>query len=219
MQARREQAADLALAAGDQNAAAALLYDLVAHASLEAGEIARLARKVPINALPEYASVQELTQSLQSILASGRLTPAQRAEANWQLGRVLADAGDWEAAAPRLKRAIPGLAHRPGERALAMTWLGRPFYGMRPARVHKHWLDRAVAAAADPAIPSSDRWNILAERATALLIMGDDEGWEVYDELPQDAGSPQQALRLAIGWLNSGDLAMHWGRYGRAGNR
>ena len=211
-----EQAADLALAAGDHGTAGSLLHDLVANAGLSAGVIARLARKIPIMALPGYTPVEDLTRSLRTVLGSDALTAAQRAEAGWQLGRILIDAGEFEAAAVELERAIPGLAHRPVEAARAMIWVGWPCQALWRAEVHRRWLDRAAAVVDDPSIPSDDRLNLLGDRATALLMMGEQAGWAAVAELPEDAATAQEALALAVDWLNTGDAAIPWGRYAEA---
>src|SRR5487761_507223 len=211
-----EEAANLALAAGDPSTAASMLHDLVANAGLAAGEVARLARKVPIMALPGYAPVADLTRSLRTVLGSDALTPAQRGEARWQLGRILVDAGEFEAAAVELERAIPGLAHRPVEAARAMIWVGWPCQALWRAEVHRRWLDRAAAVVDDPSIPSDDRLNLLGDRATALLMMGEQAGWAAVAELPGDAATAQEALALAVDWLNTGDAAIPWGRYAEA---
>ena len=121
-----EQAADLALAAGDEATAATLLHDLVIDAGLSAGAVIRLTRKIPFIALTGYAPSSDLVRSLRSVLDGGALTPAERAEAGCQLGRILLHAGECEAAAAELERAIPGLAHRPVEAARAMLRLGWP---------------------------------------------------------------------------------------------
>jgi DNA-binding CsgD family transcriptional regulator/tetratricopeptide (TPR) repeat protein len=211
-----EQAADLALAAGDHNAAAALLHDLVANAGLEAGAIARLARRIPIMAFTGYAPVQDLIRSLRSILASDGLTAEQRGEAGWQLGRILLDAGEHEAAVTELERAIPHLAHRPVEAARAMTWLGWPCHARWPAAEHLRWLDRADERVSGPAIRDSDRRSLRADLATALLMLGEEAGWRVVAEFPEDATDPQDALSLAVTCLNVGESAIPWGRYAEA---
>jgi DNA-binding CsgD family transcriptional regulator len=208
-----ERAADLALAVGDHSAAAALLHDLVANAGLEAGAVARLARKIPIMAFTGYAPVQDIVASLRSILVSDALTAEQRGEAGWQLGRIMIDAGEYEAGAAELKSAIPHLAHRPVESARAMTWLGWPCQGRWPVSEHRRWLERAAAAVDDPSIPAGDRLKLLGDRATALLTMGEETGWAEVAKLPADVETPQDALTLALCCLNTGEAAIPWGRY------
>ncbi|HEY1914417.1 MAG TPA: AAA family ATPase [Streptosporangiaceae bacterium] len=211
-----EQAADLALAAGDHNAAAALLHDLVANAGLPAGAIARLASKVPIMAFTGYAPVEDLIRSLRSILASDALTPAQRGEARWQLGRILFDAGEYESAATELAEAIGGLTHRPLESALAMIWLGWPCLALWPAAEHRRWLDRAAGPMADRSISPSDQLRLISTRATALLMLGEDAGWDELARLPRELASSPDALIMAVNGLNNGEVAISWGRYAQA---
>jgi len=208
-----EQAADLALAAGDDNTAAVLLHDLIVNAGLAAGMIVRLARKVHIMALPGYAPVGDIARSLRSILNSDALTPEQRAEVGSMLGDILMDTGDWETGAAELEGAIPGLAHRPVEAAKAMMWLGWPCQALWPAGKHRRWLDRAAAMATDPSIPARDRLKLLADRASGLLLMGDEEGWAAVAGLLEEADTAQNALALAVGWLNAGVATMPWGQY------
>jgi DNA-binding CsgD family transcriptional regulator/tetratricopeptide (TPR) repeat protein len=211
-----ERAADAALAAGDHRTAAVVLNDLVVHAGLPPGQVVRLACKVPVMALAGYASIADLAQSVRSVLVSGGLTARQQAEARWRLGQILIDTGDYAAGAAELEQAIPGLADRPVKAAHAMAWLGWPLHGLWPAAEHRHWLDRAAVMAADPSVSASDRQKILSDRTTALLIMGDDEGWAQVAGLPQDASDPRVALLLAIDWMNAGEAAMYWGRYTQA---
>jgi DNA-binding NarL/FixJ family response regulator len=210
------QAADAALAAGDHATAASMLHDLVANAGLPPEEVVRLACKVRLMALVGSASAADLTRSLRSALDGDRLSVSERAEAKWRLGQLLFDTGDYEAGATELEQAVPRLTHRPAEAARAMAWLGWPVHGLWPAVKHRRWLDRAAAMAADPAVPASDRRRILANRTTALLMMGDEEGWAAVAELSQDAADPQEALALAIDWANAGEDAMYWGKYAQA---
>jgi len=211
-----EQAADLALAAGDHNAAAALLHDLVANAGLAAGAAARLARKIPIMAFTGYAPVQDIIRSLRSILASDGLTAEQRGEAGWQLGRILMDAGDHQAAVAELERAIPHLEHRPVEAARAMMWLGWPCHALWPAEEHRRWLEQAGEVMRAPVVGDRDRRSLRADLATALLMLGEESAWALIAEFPGDATDPQDALWLAVICLNVGESAIPWGRYAEA---
>jgi DNA-binding CsgD family transcriptional regulator len=211
-----EQAARFALEAGDVNAASLLLQDLVVHAGLAAGVVARLARRVQIMALSGYAAAGDIAHALRSGLDSGTLTSAQRAEVGWILGMLLADVGDWEAAASELTRAIPGLTHRPVEAARAMTLLGWPCQGLWPAHEHRRWLDQATVIASHPSFPESDRLKFLGDRTAALLKLGEDEGWTAIPQLPEDAETAGNALVLAVASLNVGEAAIPWGRYRQA---
>ena len=214
-----EQAADLALASGDDATAARLLHDIATHASLPPGAVVRVTRKIPINALTGYTSLCDLAASLRSVLGNDALTPIERAEAGFQLGRVLGNAGEYQASAVELERAIPGLAHRPVEAAHAMLWLGWPDQTLWPVSVHRRWLDRATPAIADPAISSTDRLALTVNQATALLDLGEESGWAVAAQIPEDAATAQLVQHIAVGYLNTSNAAMRWGRYGEAKRR
>jgi DNA-binding CsgD family transcriptional regulator/tetratricopeptide (TPR) repeat protein len=214
-----EQAADLALTAGDDKSAAALLQDLLAHADLPTDCVVRLARKTPFFSLDGYAPLSEFAHALQQILRRPGLTSAQSAEVGSRLGRILMAMGDWQAGATELEHAVPGLAHKPVEFANAMILLSWPTQTRWPVQVHRRWLDRAAAAATDSSIPETDRLLLAVNRVTALLLMGDESGWAAAASLPDDAGTWREVLHIASGYLNTGDAAMRWGRYEEARQR
>ncbi len=215
-----EQAADLALAVGDESAAAALLHDLIAHAALPAEVVLRLTRKVPLYGLPRYGCLNELNERLRAVLDADGLTSAQQAEASNLLARVLLNAGQYTEGVAELERAIPGLADRPVEAARAMARLGWPGRTLWPAAEHRRWLDQAAATMASTAdIPSGDRAELTVNRATALLQLGDPAGWELAAEIPETAADPREWQHIARGCMNIGDSAMQWGRYRQAHER
>lgn len=212
-----ERAADQALAAGDQARAATLLYDMVSAGGTSPGELARLVRKIPLNALSGYACLGDLTQCLRSVLSTEALTPALRAEIGFLLGRILLTADDYEAGLDELERAIPHLTHRPVDAAHAMIGLGWPSLTLWPARAHRRWLDRAAAAV--DLVPSGDRLALLVDRATALLKLGDEAGWAAAAELPGGETTSGESLEVVRGFLNTGYAVMLWGRYGESARR
>ena len=214
-----EQAADLALAIGDESAAAGLLHDLVVNAELPPDVIVRLVRKVPLYGLSRHALLNDLAGGLRSVLDGGTLTEAKQAEARSLLGRVLLNAGEYSLGVAELERAIPGLAHRPVEGARAMVRLGWPGRTMWPAAVHRRWLDRAATTVADASIPVGDHIELTVNRAAALLQLGDPAGWELAAEIPEVAAAPQQRQHITRGCMNIGDSAMQWGRYEQARER
>ena len=214
-----EQAADLALAAGDDKTAASLLHDLAANAVLPAAAVVRLTRKIPLYALTGAALLGDLAHALRSVLDSDALTPALRAEGRSQLGRILLSTDQYPAGVAELERAIPGLAHRPVEAAQAMVRLGLPGRTLWPAAVHRRWLDRAAATVTASPIPAGARMELTVNRATALLQLGDESGWVVAAEVPETAGTSEETQHIARGCMNTGDVAMVWGRYGHARKR
>ncbi len=212
-----EQAADFALAAGDEATAATLLHDLVSDADLPGRDVVRLIGKTPLFSLRRQSFVSDLLQSLRSAMDDESLTPDERTEAGSQMGRVLVSAG--QACVPELEAVISSLGDRPVEAVRAMLWLGWPDATLWPAAVHRGWLDRAAAMASDPSIPAAERLHNEVRRATALLMMGDSAGWAAADGLPAVAATPQETLPITFGWLYTGDAAIRWGRYGQAGQR
>ncbi|HEY3957267.1 MAG TPA: AAA family ATPase [Streptosporangiaceae bacterium] len=211
-----EQAADLALASGDEVTAATLLHDLVTNADLPAGTVVRLAQKIPLYALGRHAFSDDLARTLRSVLEAGGIPPAQQAEVGYQLGRMLAHSREYGAALTELERAVPGLSHRPQEVIHAMLLLGNPGYTLWPATVHRRWLNRASAISVRSQMPASARMKFTVFHATALLELGEETGWAVAAELPEDALAPQHAQDVTAGRANFGDAAVKWGRYAEA---
>jgi DNA-binding CsgD family transcriptional regulator len=211
-----EQAANQALAVGDQPAAAVLLHDLVTEAALPADVVVRLVRRIPLYALAGDSPLEPIIRRLRSLLGDATPSPAARAEAGFQLGRLLMGADEYEAGAAELERAVPGLAHRPADAARAMVLLGLPSRTLWPAAVHRRWLERGWAVAQDAAISDDDRLVLAVNRVAALLALGEDAGWEAAAELPADTSDPRRALQVALNLVNTGEAAMRWGRYSDA---
>jgi DNA-binding CsgD family transcriptional regulator/tetratricopeptide (TPR) repeat protein len=214
-----EQAADLALAACDDQAAAVLLYDLIIQGSLPASAVARLSRKIPPIALGGYAPVDTLVRHLRAVLDSGDLDPAQRADICWELGRILMDIGESAAAHAELECALPDLEHRPLDVVRAMLWLGSPGKDLLPAQVHRRWLARATGAATGLRLAARDQLTLTASLATGLLALGEEAGWTVSAGIPEDSTAVPEVLPVAIGCLNIGAMTMLWGRYNDARRR
>ncbi|WP_239134171.1 helix-turn-helix transcriptional regulator [Rugosimonospora africana] len=237
-----ERAADLALASGDHRVAVMLLHDMVTGADLPAGTLARVVRKMPTLASSGYLRRSGVVGTLRGMLDRAALSVPERAELRAQLGRVLMHAGEYEAGAAMLELAIPDLGHKPVEAAYAMSTLGLPFSTAWPAPVHRQWLDRAAAAMSQAAVsqaepttaattaatmtaatttafPEPDRLALRIDRMTALLDLGDPEGWQVAAELPVTANETWQRPHVARAALNIGNEAMRWGRYAEARRR
>ncbi|HEY1914342.1 MAG TPA: LuxR C-terminal-related transcriptional regulator, partial [Streptosporangiaceae bacterium] len=211
-----EQAADLALAVGDESVAAGLLHDLITRASSPPDLILRLAAKVPLYGLPRHALLSDLADSLRALIDAGALSEAKCAEARSLLGRVLLNAREYSLGVAELELAIPGLAHQPVEAARAMVRLGWPGRTVWPISVHRRWLEQAAATVASATIPRADRLELTVNRATALLQIGDPAGWLVAAEIPGIPASPAEAQHVTRSCMNLGDSAMQWGRYEQA---
>ena len=143
---RAEQAADLALASGDHQAAVAFLHELLTGAGLPGNAVARLAQKMPVFAFTGYLRRADIVSTLRAVLDSEILGVQDRAEVRSQLGRMLMHAGEYTAGAAELERAIPDLGP-PVTAARAMMVLARAA-GARVARLDPPALDRPGHGAA-----------------------------------------------------------------------
>jgi DNA-binding CsgD family transcriptional regulator len=209
-----EQFADVALAAGDDASAGALLHGLVTGGALPARDVARLTGRIMLLAFPEDSELGNLVAVLRGALEAGDLTPTESANLRFQLGRVLMAMHENEAGRAELERAVPHLPRGSLQAARAMTMLGWPLGTMGPASKHLRWLRRA-ARAAGPLEPS-ERLRLAFDRVTALLMLGEPEGWAEAARLPSDAPGPRERLHVTRGLTNIAWAAMLWGRHDEA---
>jgi DNA-binding CsgD family transcriptional regulator/tetratricopeptide (TPR) repeat protein len=213
-----EQAADQALASGDEATVVGLVGELIENADLPARRrAAGLLDKVAFASVTDPACYLSLRDGLRSLLDSDLGGPEEEAEVRFHLGRLLGHMEEHEASRAELERAIPHLAGSPSLAARAMSMLGWPHDTASPASSHLRWLRRAarVAASLEPA----DRLRCLAERATALLLLGEEEGWKVEAQITECAIAVPDARMVTVGQLNSGHMAVTWGRYADARRR
>ncbi|WP_239676976.1 helix-turn-helix transcriptional regulator [Natronosporangium hydrolyticum] len=217
-----EQAAERAVAGGDHTTATALLTELL-HAAdqLPPETQLRLARRLATIALGRREQVDELHQRvvavLRRVVETGSLNDREQAQLRNPLGRLLAQQGDLAAAQTELERAIPHLGQDTAEAGRVMTYLGWPWLGPWGAQAHREWLRRAAALDHSRLSPV-ERTSLQADRAVALLQLGDDEGWQVASALPAVSESDSPALRRqrCRACLNFGTAATLWGLYDRA---
>jgi DNA-binding CsgD family transcriptional regulator len=215
-----EQAADLALASGDGRAVIALLYEVITAGGLPPQDIARLAGKILVSVLAAEDAYQGLAAAMRAALASdavGAAGPRVRGLIQYQLGRFLFGIGDHKSSRRDLEQAVALLPTNSPEAAQAMLLLGWPRDLSSPKSVHLGWLRRAAAAAA--AVPENGRLSFAVNVATALLCLGEEEGWDKAATIPEDAPSTRDSLTVARAGLNFGYHAICWGRYAEARQR
>jgi DNA-binding CsgD family transcriptional regulator len=212
-----EQVADVALAAGDDAAAGAVLHGLVTGAGLPARDVARLTGRIMLLAFPEDSKLGNLVTALRAALETGDLPPTESANLRFQLGRVLIAMHENEAGRAELERAVPHLPRGTLQAARAMTMLGWPLGTASPASKHLRWLRRA-ARAVGPLEPS-EQLRLAFDRATALLMLGEPAGWAEAARIPCDAPGPRERLHVTRGLTNIAEGAMLWGRYDEARRR
>jgi DNA-binding CsgD family transcriptional regulator/tetratricopeptide (TPR) repeat protein len=211
-----ERAADLARASGDETTAAVLLHDLVTAAGLPPGEVARLAGKIVLLALPD-SQLRDLASALRAVIDTGSLPPREEAGLRFQLGRLLSTMDEADASRAELERAVAGLPPGSLQATRAMMLLGWPTGSNCTAAEHLRWLRRA--ADTDASVPPAERLRLLVDRTTALLLLGDQRGWAETSRIPWDASTPRDRLQIARGQGNIGAAAMVWGRFAEARRR
>jgi DNA-binding CsgD family transcriptional regulator len=212
-----EEAAGLAVAAGDEATATVLLHDLVTGGELPPRTVARLAGKMVFLALPAARQLGGLADALRVALGSAGLSPADEAELRFQLGRLLATMNEVDASRTELERAVSGLPSDSLQAVRAMTLLGWPHGARCPADEHLSWLRRAAGVA--DSVPAKERLRLLVDRASALLLLGEADGWTEAARIPWDASVAGERLQVTRAHGNLGEIAMTWGRYGEARQR
>lgn len=213
-----EQAAELAMRAGDQAGAAAVLYELVTRQRWPARTLAELASKIVLLALPGDAELSELAKVLRGALHAAALSPADAAELRFQLGRVLAASHETDASHAELARAAAELPGESFHSVRAMMLLSWPDDTSSPADEHLRWLRRAAEASPE-AIPPEERLRIRVDRVTALLLLGEESGWSEAADIPWLPVTPQDTPQVIRAHANIGETALLWGRYAEARRR
>jgi DNA-binding CsgD family transcriptional regulator/tetratricopeptide (TPR) repeat protein len=208
-----EEATDLALAAGDETTATGLILDLMADPGLPPAATVRVLKRLPFTAVPA-SRFGDLLRPLRAALDAGDLGKRDEADVRLMLGRALISIDEREAGQAEIERAIPGLGHDPVEAVRAMIYLGMPHVTTWPASRHRQWLERAAELTA--LVPRSEQTDLAINRATALLLLGDQAGWEVTAQIPGDGLTPRERLYEVKGLLNVADMAVMWGRYPHA---
>lgn len=213
-----EQAADAALASGDEATAAGLLLDLTGNAAPSAHRaLVRLASKIGFGASAVGDSrYQDLLRALRAVLETRALDPGEKAELRFQIGRILLMMEELQAAYLELELAVAHLEPGSSEAVQAMTLLGWARATTWPAAVHLRWVRRA--AEADPTGPD-DRSPAAVDRACALLLVGDESGWNEATRIPDDVPAGKERPQVTRGQMNLAYLALMWGHYADARKR
>jgi DNA-binding CsgD family transcriptional regulator/tetratricopeptide (TPR) repeat protein len=212
-----EQAAALARAAGDESTAAVLRHDLVTGAGLPGPAMARVANGIVLLALTAEDQLAGLAAALRGAIDAGGITPAEEAALRFQLGRTLSTMQEYDASRAELERAVTGLPPDSLQAVRVMMLLGWPQGSTCPAAEHSRWLVRA--AAADATVPPAERLRLLVDRASALLMLGEEAGWAEAARIPWEAATPSDRLQVIRAQGNLGESALVWGRYAEARRR
>jgi DNA-binding CsgD family transcriptional regulator len=208
-----ERAADLAVGAGDEATAVAVLHDVIAGADLPAVSLLRAMQKFPSLSIVDMARCRDLASALRRVLARQAVTPGEEGGLRSQLGRVLVQLEDFDAARRELEAAVSLLPGDSPEAARCLILLGGVPATHLPRVTALSWVRRA-----GPVLRRVDRREALGlsvDRIYALLRLGADEGWAEAAELEHGWDAHEQ---LQLGRLhgNVGYAAAVWGRYGDA---
>ncbi|PSK96110.1 regulatory LuxR family protein [Haloactinopolyspora alba] len=209
-----EAAAELALASGDDRAAVVVLLDLLTSAEHPQQRFAHLARLLGEAATWGAAALGELADevaaTLRAALDGTDPSASGRGELRLLLGRLLLQLGDFDAGSEQIEAAAADLDERPELAARAMISLAYPRGHEWPLRRHQGWLEQASRLT--PRVPAEDRVWLAVDRASVLLMMGDDTGWQAAAEMGDGAATLFERRQVARGRMNAGHAAIGWGR-------
>ncbi|HEY7046714.1 MAG TPA: AAA family ATPase [Jatrophihabitantaceae bacterium] len=193
-----EQAADRAVALGDDDEAARVLEDVLRHGPLDTERRSRLAVKLARVAL-EASRGTDLLDLLTGLLADGdRFPRAVRGELRFRVALLVARAGGDVVELHRLfAEAVDELTDRPDLQAWAMVCLGMPTTPSMPLADNVAWLHRSleiVPAIQDPAVEVF----LLGKIAMVLVALGDAEWRHIADRIvARSGGTPRQPREVS----------------------
>lgn len=213
-----EAAAQLALESGDDHTAVSILLAPLTDATHPADRYASLARKLGMamaSGRSLLAEADRVVDALRSAVARDDLPSEAHGEIRYALGRFLLQRGLLEEGCAELDRSIANLGHHPAFAARALLLLARvPLAGHSVAR-RLQWISRADALI--PLVASAaEQFPLIVDHALALLELGDERGWRLVDELPEDPETWAVRQDVARGHGNLGLHALEWGRYDQA---
>ncbi|MFJ3499448.1 LuxR C-terminal-related transcriptional regulator [Streptomyces sp. NPDC090135] len=208
-------AADRAAAGGDYATATSLYTRAVAEDPRAEGRI-RTAAKLARTAQLARAG-EPVVAAVRRVLDEDDPPPRLRGEIRLHLSVVLRNqSGGALDSLNEVARAIPDLeASDPQTAARAMAVAAIPSIKGWPVDRHREWLERGEALA-DRVTDPVARAAIAANRATALMLLGDPGAWTAAEALRGPAGSAMEAAHHARGWTNLAHAASALGYGGRA---
>ncbi|MFE5734582.1 LuxR C-terminal-related transcriptional regulator [Streptomyces sp. NPDC056528] len=208
-------AADRAAAAGDYATATSLYTRAVAEDPRAGGRIrtaAKLARTAQLARAggPVVAAVRR-------VLDEDDPPPRLRGEIRLHLSVVLRNqSGGALDSLNEVARAVPDLeASDPQTAARAMAVAAIPSIKGWHVDRHREWLERGEALA-DRVVDPVARAAVAANRATALMLLGDPRAWTAAEALRGPAGSAMEAAHHARGWTNLAHASIALGYGARA---
>ncbi|MFD4628509.1 LuxR C-terminal-related transcriptional regulator [Streptomyces sp. NPDC058284] len=194
-------AADRAATAGDYATATRLYTRAVAEDPRADGRIrtaAKLARTAQLARAGEH-----VVAAVRRVLDEDAPPPRLRGEIRLHLSVVLRNqSGGALDSLTEVARAIPDLElSDPQTAARAMAVAAIPSIKGWPVDRHLHWLERAETLAGQVTDPVA-RAAVAANRATALMLLGDPRAWTAAEALRGPAATAMEAAHHARGWTN-----------------
>jgi DNA-binding CsgD family transcriptional regulator/tetratricopeptide (TPR) repeat protein len=213
--ANAETAAELAVESGDDHTAVTRLVELLTAVDHAPAERLRIARRLGDVAARGVASLGDtgarVTAVLREVTSQVEEPRSAVAEVRLSLGRLLLQLGEFDAAADEIEEATGGLEGIPVGAAKAAISLAWPRGHRWPAERHRTWMTRA-SALTDAVPPGLERTWLEVDRASVLLMLGDEEGWAVAEELRPHTDSIEEQRHIARLLLNMGHVGIAWGR-------
>ncbi|WP_409235867.1 LuxR C-terminal-related transcriptional regulator [Streptomyces sp. PA5.6] len=208
-------AADRAATAGDYSSATSLYTRAVDEDPRADGRI-RAAAKLARTAQLARAD-QRVVAAVRRVLDEDAPPPRLRGEIRLHLSVVLRNqSGGALDSLNEVARAIPDLELTdPQTAARAMAVAAIPSIKGWPVERHLHWLDRCEALDGQVTEPGA-RAAIAANRATALMLLGDRRAWAAADALRGPAATAMEAAHHTRGWTNLAHAATALGYDARA---
>ncbi|MFJ4868680.1 LuxR C-terminal-related transcriptional regulator [Streptomyces sp. NPDC088757] len=194
-------AADRAAAAGDYATATNLYTRAVAEDPRAGGRI-RTAVKLARTAQLARAG-EPVVAAVRRVLDEDDPPPRLRGEIRLHLSVVLRNqSGGALDSLNEVARAVPDLeASDPQTAARAMAVAAIPSIKGWHVDRHREWLERGEALA-DRVVDPVARAAVAANRATALMLLGDPRAWTAAEALRGPAGSAMETAHHARGWTN-----------------
>ncbi|MGW4724302.1 ATP-binding protein [Streptomyces sp. NPDC004291] len=208
-------AADRAAATGDYATATRLYTRAVAEDPRAEGRI-RTAAKLARTAQLARAG-EPVVAAVRRVLDEDDPPPRLRGEIRLHLSVVLRNqSGGALDSLNEVARAVPDLeASDPQTAARAMAVAAIPSIKGWHVDRHREWLERGEALA-DRVTDPVARAAVAANRATALMLLGDPRAWTAAEALRGPAGSAMEAAHHARGWTNLAHAASALGYGARA---
>ena len=211
---RAEAAAEAALDAGDDRAGVLLLHTLLERTDLPEERRLPVAHRLAAAAASGVGALGDigprLVARVADVVDEGGAGDPRLGAIRLQLGRLLLQLGEFDAAAERLSEAADVVAEHPVDAAKAMVSLAFPRGRAWPEARHRAWLQRA-GPLLDRVDDADLRTWLEVDRLSVRLMLGETDAWSEAEDLCATAASSFARRESARMLLNLGHFAIAWG--------